>query len=113
MARTPLARLLQQATAEVAASNARHVSRRDALKLGGALGLAAAAAAVPVPARAATSSRRIAVVGGGLAGLACAYQLKQAGQSATVYEASDRVGGRSWTYGGRLPTGSWSSAAAS
>jgi monoamine oxidase len=105
MARTPLARLLQRATAEVAASNGRQVSRRDTLKLGGALGLAAAAAAVPVPARAAPAPRRIAIVGGGLAGLACAYQLKQAGQMATVYEASDRVGGRSWTLRGAFADG--------
>lgn len=39
-------------------------------------------------------------MGGGLAGLTCAYELKQAGQTATVYEASDRVGGRSWTLRG-------------
>jgi monoamine oxidase len=105
MARTPLAQLLQHATAEVGASDGRRVSRRDALKLGAALGLAGAAAAVPAPARAASPSRRIAVVGGGLAGLACAYQLKQAGQTATVYEASDRVGGRSWTLRGAFADG--------
>jgi monoamine oxidase len=105
MARTPLAQLLQQATAEAAASDGRQVSRRDALRFGGALGLAVAAAAVPTPARAATPSRRIAIVGGGLAGLACAYQLKQAGQTATVYEASDRVGGRSWTLRGAFADG--------
>jgi monoamine oxidase len=102
MARTPLAELLQRATAEVAASGEPRPSRREALKLGGALGLAAAAAAVPLPASGAraaapTPTRSVAVVGGGLAGLACAYQLKQAGQVATVFEASDRVGGRSWT----------------
>jgi len=111
MARTPLAELLQQATAEVAASGEHRPSRRDALKLGGALGLAAAAAAVPLPAGEAKAApapvptRRIAIVGGGLAGLACAYQLKQAGQTATVYEASDRVGGRSWTLRGTFADG--------
>jgi monoamine oxidase len=105
MARTPLAQLLQHATAEAGASDGRRVSRRDALKLGAALGLAGAAAAVPGPARAAPSSRRVAIVGGGLAGLACAYQLKQAGQTATVYEASDRVGGRSWTLRGGFADG--------
>ena len=90
MARTPLAELLQQATAEVAASGERRPSRRDALRLGGALGLAAAAAAVQLPASEARAApapvptRRIAIVGGGLAGLACAYQLKQAGQTATA-----------------------------
>ena len=106
MARTPLADALQRATAEVA-SEERRLSRRDVLKLGGVLGLATAAAAVPVTeARSAPApGQRIAIVGGGLAGLACAYQLKQAGQTATVYEASDRVGGRSWTLRGAFADG--------
>jgi monoamine oxidase len=40
------------------------------------------------------SSTRVAIVGGGLAGLNAAYQLKQAGIHAKVYEASARLGGR-------------------
>ena len=40
---------------------------------------------------------RIIIVGAGLAGLTCAYRLKQAGILATIYEATDRVGGRCWT----------------
>lgn len=36
----------------------------------------------------------IAIVGGGIAGLNAAYQLKQVGLSATVYEAKPQVGGR-------------------
>jgi monoamine oxidase len=40
---------------------------------------------------------RIAVVGAGLAGLTCAYRLKQAGLNADIYEASSRIGGRCWT----------------
>ncbi|KAA9029905.1 flavin monoamine oxidase family protein [Niallia endozanthoxylica] len=40
---------------------------------------------------------RIVIVGAGLAGLTSAYRLKQAGISAVVYEASNRVGGRCWT----------------
>lgn len=40
---------------------------------------------------------RIVIVGAGLAGLTCAYRLKQAGISSTIYEAADRVGGRCWT----------------
>jgi monoamine oxidase len=39
----------------------------------------------------------IAVVGAGLAGLTCAYRLKQAGLDADVYEASSRIGGRCWS----------------
>jgi monoamine oxidase len=37
------------------------------------------------------------VVGAGLAGLACAYELERAGWRATVLEARDRAGGRVWT----------------
>ena len=43
---------------------------------------------------------RIVVVGAGLAGLSAAYQLKNAGYTSTVIEASDRVGGRCWTVDG-------------
>lgn len=41
--------------------------------------------------------KRIAVVGAGIAGLHCAYRLKLAGVECTVYDASDRVGGRLYT----------------
>ena len=37
---------------------------------------------------------RIAIIGGGIAGLSCAYELKRYGFPSTVYEASDRTGGR-------------------
>ena len=47
---------------------------------------------VPRPA-AAASGRRVAVVGSGPAGLACAQQLARAGHQAIVYEKSDRIGG--------------------
>jgi monoamine oxidase len=40
---------------------------------------------------------RVAIVGGGLAGLTCAHRLRQAGIAATVYEANTRLGGRCWT----------------
>ncbi len=39
----------------------------------------------------------IAIIGGGLAGLTCAYRLRQAGVRATVYEGSNRLGGRCFT----------------
>jgi monoamine oxidase len=38
--------------------------------------------------------RRVAVVGGGFAGLAAAYELKSVGYQVTVFEARDKVGGR-------------------
>lgn len=39
----------------------------------------------------------VVVLGAGVAGLCCAYELEKAGYSVTVLEARDRVGGRSWT----------------
>ncbi len=44
-----------------------------------------------------SNSPKIAIIGGGLAGLSCAWRLKKAGISSTIYEASDRVGGRTHT----------------
>jgi len=49
-----------------------------------------------IPAR--KSGKRVAVVGSGPAGLACAQQLARAGHAVTLYERSDRVGGL-LTYG--------------
>ncbi len=40
---------------------------------------------------------KIAVVGAGMSGLACAYELTQAGFEVTVYEKGDSVGGRAGT----------------
>jgi protoporphyrinogen oxidase len=38
-----------------------------------------------------------AVIGGGIAGMAAAYELKKKGFAVTVFETRDRVGGRIWT----------------
>ncbi|MCC5627946.1 FAD-dependent oxidoreductase [Nostoc sphaeroides CHAB 2801] len=46
---------------------------------------------------------KIAIVGAGLAGLACGYELKRQGIKATIYEASDRVGGRCYSLNGVFP----------
>jgi len=120
MARTPLlSRLAASVTPETAARDVnaqavlpeRRIGRRDALKLGAAAGLAAGAAALgtrPSAARAGSgggNAARIVVVGAGLAGLTCAYRLRQAGRIATIYEASDRVGGRCWTIRGTFVDG--------
>ena len=40
---------------------------------------------------------RVVIVGAGAAGLTCAYRLHQAGVASRVFEASDRIGGRTWT----------------
>ncbi|MCG3153274.1 MAG: hypothetical protein GEEBNDBF_02586 [bacterium] len=39
----------------------------------------------------------VIVIGAGIAGLHCAYRLRQAGVIAQVYEASERIGGRMWS----------------
>src|SRR3989344_1745116 len=38
--------------------------------------------------------KRIAVIGAGIAGLTCAYELQKAGFEVTIFERDDRVGGR-------------------
>jgi len=45
------------------------------------------------PQKAPPSGQRVAVVGSGPAGLACAQQLARAGHDVTVFEKSDRIGG--------------------
>jgi monoamine oxidase len=44
-----------------------------------------------------TTLPRIAIIGGGIAGLHAAYTLKNAGFTSTVYEAANRIGGRMFT----------------
>jgi len=43
------------------------------------------------------NEEHIAIIGAGIAGLNAAYQLQKQGIKATVYEASDRIGGRMYT----------------
>lgn len=72
-------------------------SRRRFLKTSAVTGLAGVIGqnlAFPVQADPSKSALRVAIIGAGIAGLNAAYQLKQAGVSATVYEARSRVGGR-------------------
>jgi monoamine oxidase len=124
MPRSPLAQRLHDLVATVGADHdpaprtgtgepdpAAGISRRTALRLGGAAGRAAGAAALGPTAAAApkppppSTGGTVAVVGAGLAGLTCAYELKQAGVQATVYELTNRVGGRSWTLRGAFADG--------
>jgi monoamine oxidase len=66
------------------------ISRRQFLQAA----LAGAAVGPWASAKTAPGGLSVGVVGAGLAGLSCAYELKRAGISAVVYEASDHVGGR-------------------
>ena len=95
---------------QVAAIEARHrgTSRREVLTgatrlaalgaLGAAAGPVARALAVPRP-----PSGDVAIVGAGLAGLACGDELRRFGVRATIYEASERAGGRCFSLGGAFP----------
>jgi monoamine oxidase len=116
MSRTPLAGRLSQAASVAAEAVTRGVSTEQVIEeragltrrevIAGGTGLALAAAlSGPLPRALAASAPRIAVVGAGLAGLSCAYQLKQAGYRAEIYEAADRVGGRCWTRRGEFADG--------
>src|SRR5918911_473610 len=117
MARTQLLRALQQLAREHREAEALGISpaelrdreaegrysRGEFLKRGGAAGAAVALAgpgALAARANAATAPR-IAIVGGGIAGLTAALTLQDKGFSSTVYEAHPtRVGGRmhsDWT----------------
>ena len=106
VARTPLATSVEGAFRKLA-EEAR-TTRRGFLQRGAVAGLAVAGSGmVARAARAAgrPSSRRIVVVGGGLAGLVATYRLQQAGYLAELHEASDRLGGRCWTVRGAFTDG--------
>ncbi|PSN11775.1 FAD-dependent oxidoreductase [filamentous cyanobacterium CCT1] len=106
MAHTPLFRFLQRAvrTAHTArprtiAPRASSLSRRRFLRYSTlAAGATVATSALAYGDRlrpvADTPAPRIAVVGGGIAGLSAAYHLQKLGLTATVYETKAQVGGR-------------------
>lgn len=71
-------------------------SRRNFLKTIAAA--TAGAALAPASAFPQRSRRKCVVIGAGLAGLAAAYKLKNAGWNVTVLEARDRIGGRVFSH---------------
>lgn len=99
MARTPLFQAMRRALAAASASAGRTaepvMTRRDVLR-----GSAAAAAwatgafACAAAPGAEQADPRIAIVGGGAAGLTAAYRLQALGLKPVVFEAGDRWGGR-------------------
>jgi monoamine oxidase len=97
VARTPLATAVERAYGEVVEQR---TTRRELLRRTATAGAAIAGASTmgrfAKTAYGATQPK-IAVIGAGLAGLTCAYRLRQAGLNADVYEASSRVGGRCWS----------------
>ncbi|MET0229835.1 MAG: FAD/NAD(P)-binding protein, partial [Rhodanobacteraceae bacterium] len=110
MARTPLVDLLRRAAAIAAvarrtgapldevidrdrALRVDHARRRFLRDSAGASAALALAACVPMP-LAKKDDDDIVIVGAGVAGLTCAYRLRQAGMRVRVFEAQERIGGR-------------------
>jgi monoamine oxidase len=77
-----------------------YITRRQALKTTGALFMAGA-----LPAQETKKPKRVIVVGGGIGGLSCAYELMERGHEVTLLEASRRTGGHVKTIRDPLPDG--------
>lgn len=95
MPHTPLLSRLAGLSQRIALENGPALSRRAFL------GVAAGAAAL----RGQAAGGSVVIVGAGLAGLTCAYRLKQAGITATLYDADARAGGRCWSLRGAFDAG--------
>jgi monoamine oxidase len=79
---------------QVREERARSVSRRDVLKGIAAAGSLALASRAGLARAGGARPPRIAIIGGGIAGLTAALTLQDAGYASTVYEASSGIGGR-------------------
>ncbi len=99
--RTPVAELAGHVEAR------RGVTRRRVLAGAAALGGGLALGCGPRAARSAPpgGGPRIGIVGGGMAGLSCAWHLQEAGLRAEVLEGSARVGGRMFSARGKFGDG--------
>ena len=89
-----------EALERVAASEAARASRRRFLQ---GAGIAAAAVAARPALATPRANLDVGIVGAGLAGLACADRLLDAGVNATIYEGGTRVGGRQFSARGVFP----------
>jgi len=108
MARTPLSSALQRSLriarrslrsgrepSEIEARDAERVrSRRDFLAAGAAAAVSVSLSRCASLAPASRRGERVIVIGAGIAGLSCAYRLRQVGIAVRVFEAQNRVGGR-------------------
>ena len=117
MARTPLLRALRRLAEEhrtaerlgiePARLHEARMSRRELVRRGG---IATAALALPGALAAAAkgaTAPRIAIIGGGIAGLSAALALQDKGVYADVYESSSRPGGRMHSDWQEFGTGFW------
>jgi monoamine oxidase len=120
MARTPVARFVRNLSVVHAEARRLNVPIDEALGMQtrenisrarfiGGLGALGVLATLPAVARAAAprigDHPRIVIVGCGVAGLTCAYRLWQSGVVATLYEANNFVGGRTWSLRGFFDEG--------
>ena len=100
---------LQQAAALEAGAAARRINRREFLANMGKLAVVGGIGSVAWPPRHTLAASppgpgvRVAIVGAGLAGLACGDELNSNGIHATLYDASNRVGGRCFSLDGFFP----------
>jgi len=81
------------------------ISRREFLEAGAVAGAAFTGLPDMVRRLGVIAAPRVAIVGAGLAGLTCAYRLRQAGVIATIYEGNTRLGGRCWSIRGAFNEG--------
>ncbi len=120
MARTPLFRTLSRlllegrAAARAGAPVLEYAERereRRAVSRRRFLAMSAGAASIPLLAACGEeappdpAAPTVAIVGGGIAGVHCAYRLKKLGVNATLYDAAKRLGGRMFTDRTTFPDG--------
>ena len=77
-----------------------HITRRSFIKKTSAAGSLAALSPISISSifKSSSDDKRIIVVGAGLAGLSCAYELDKAGFNVILIESRSRPGGRVRTY---------------